>query len=250
MESCRPSPDFLWSECSSVVLSAPFKAFAIVCLCGYIPFVFTLQALMQSRPPMKNLDGILRVWNATMSILSIIGFLTNVSHLRRCTFEESYTEMGYSNGFTGFVVMLFNLSKMPEMVDTVFIVLRKKSLLPLHWFHHLTVAVYCWSTITVPTPIGFWFSLMNMFVHGLMYSYFAFAHQLRQLGFNPMILTVLQISQMVWGLVICLLFAIHPNTTFNVSTVSNLIYAVPMYASYLYLFCKFFNSKYRSKKNV
>jgi elongation of very long chain fatty acids protein 6 len=34
-------------------------------------------------------------------------------------------------------------SKVPETIDTLFIVLRRQKLIFLHWYHHATVLVYC-----------------------------------------------------------------------------------------------------------
>lgn len=34
--------------------------------------------------------------------------------------------------------------QVPELVDTLFIVLRKKPLIFLHWYHHITVLLFCW----------------------------------------------------------------------------------------------------------
>jgi hypothetical protein len=38
---------------------------------------------------------------------------------------------------------LFIISKVPETIDTLFIVLRRQQLIFLHWFHHASVLVYC-----------------------------------------------------------------------------------------------------------
>jgi elongation of very long chain fatty acids protein 6 len=34
-------------------------------------------------------------------------------------------------------------SKVPETVDTLFIVLRRQELIFLHWYHHASVLIYC-----------------------------------------------------------------------------------------------------------
>ena len=45
---------------------------------------------------------------------------------------------------SGFWATMFVLSKVPELGDTIFIVLRKQPLIFLHWYHHATVLVYSW----------------------------------------------------------------------------------------------------------
>lgn len=43
-----------------------------------------------------------------------------------------------------FWATMFVLSKVPELGDTVFIILRKQPLIFLHYYHHATVLVYAW----------------------------------------------------------------------------------------------------------
>ena len=76
---------------------------------------------------------------------------------------------------------LFVLSKLPELVDTVFIVLRKQKLIFLHWYHHITVLIYCWYSFSQYTAPARWFVVMNFIVHSIMYTYYAFK-ALRSVG--------------------------------------------------------------------
>ena len=40
----------------------------------------------------------------------------------------------------------------------------------LHWFHHVTVLLYCWHAYTAtPAATGLWFAAMNYTVHSVMY---------------------------------------------------------------------------------
>ena len=134
------------------------------------------------------------------------------------------------------------------MIDTLFIVLRKKKLTFLHTFHHLMTAIYCWITFIYPTSLGLWYTTMNLFVHGIMYGYYA----LNYFGYKfipPILLTTIQIIQMYWGLVINLLnLTLQDNYDF--STILNFVYGITMYGSYLYLFCNFFSNRYKFKTEV
>ncbi len=73
----------------------------------------------------------------------------------------------------GFWSYVFTLSKLVELGDTVFIVLRKQPLIFLHWYHHITVLLYCWHGNAEFSATGQVFGIMNFAVHSLMYSYYA-----------------------------------------------------------------------------
>ena len=68
---------------------------------------------------------------------------------------------------------LFGLSKVVELGDTIFVVLRKRPLTFLHVFHHCTVLVACWYTGSQVAPTARWFVTMNYTVHSVMYTYYA-----------------------------------------------------------------------------
>lgn len=87
-----------------------------------------------------------------------------------CTNPSSW----YLLGPSGLWTTLFVYSKIPELLDTVFLVLQKKKVIFLHWFHHATVLLYCWHSFCVKSATGIWFISMNYFVHSVMYSYYFF----------------------------------------------------------------------------
>ncbi|GMR44001.1 hypothetical protein PMAYCL1PPCAC_14196, partial [Pristionchus mayeri] len=113
---------------------------------AYLIVIFAGQKLMESRKPFA-LDTPLLLWNFGLAVFSILGFIrvtpewvwswTGKNDLKYSTCVASYTQ-----AVSGFWAQLFVLSKIVELLDTVFIVARKKPLLFLHWYHHISVLVY------------------------------------------------------------------------------------------------------------
>ena len=63
--------------------------------------------------------------------------------------------------------LAFMWSKFPELLDTVLLVVRGRPVIFLHWYHHVTVLLYCWAVVRCDFP-GIIFSVMNAFVHWIM----------------------------------------------------------------------------------
>ena len=144
--------------------------------------------------------------------------------------------------------MLFIFSKIPELFDTAFIVLRKKKLLFLHWYHHITVLLYCWDSYASYAAPGLWFIAMNYTVHAIMYFYFF----LTACGYRPSwapLVTALQISQMAVGVMVCTMVYLlkfrGADSTCDVSDI-NFLAGLAMYASYFVLFGLFALKRYCS----
>lgn len=142
------------------------------------------------------------------------------------------------------------LSKLPELGDTIFIVLRKQPLIFLHWYHHITVLMYSWFSYSEYTASARWFVVMNYNVHSLMYTYYA----LRALRYSPprfisMVITALQLSQMVVGCAINVwahgFLQQAGHAACNISS-RNIKLSIAMYASYFILFARFFYKTYLS----
>ena len=161
----------------------------------------------------------------------------------------SFLIVGYGKGPVGFWVMLFIYSKVPELIDTVFIVLRKKPLIFLHWYHHVTVLLYCWHAFATTAATGLYFVAMNFSVHAVMYGYYCLqALKMLPKSFPAVLITAAQIAQMFIGTGVCMsawYFMITERPCHN--QLSNLVAGGLMYGSYLYLFCDFAFGRYLRK---
>ena len=137
-----------------------------------------------------------------------------------------------------------------ELFDTFFIVIHKKPLIFLHWYHHITVLLYCWHSYVTTSPPGIFFVVMNYSVHASMYGYyFLMAMRLRPKWFNPMIITTFQISQMVVGVAVTMLgfYYYSKDPKCKIENENNTA-AFVMYGSYLFLFLQFFIGRYFKPK--
>ena len=85
-----------------------------------------------------------------------------------------------------FVTALTVLSP-SELIDTYFILIHKKPLILLHWYHHISVLAYCWHSYVTKAPAGIVFCVMNYAVHAIMYFYyFLMAVKRKPKWFNSM----------------------------------------------------------------
>lgn len=137
-------------------------------------------------------------------------------------------------------------------MDTVFIVVHKKPLIFLHWYHHVSVLAYCWISYTGKSPTGLVFCFLNYGVHAIMYGYyFLMAIGCKPKWFNPMVITLAQISQMVVGVAVTVigwyLLVVEQRPDCMLTRDNNLA-ALVMYGSYLVLFLQFFLQRYFGKK--
>jgi len=143
---------------------------------------------------------------------------------------------------------LFCASKVPEMIDTVLLVANKKNVIFLHWFHHLTVMLFCWVSWGYQTPVGIIYSGMNYTVHSLMYAWYGLASKgLKPKRLLSQTVTVLQIVQMVFGSAMAIYVAVvEPCDNHKIPIATGLF----IYGSYLYLFVQFFVNAYCRKKKL
>ncbi|DAZ94473.1 TPA: hypothetical protein N0F65_003509, partial [Lagenidium giganteum] len=227
-----------------------------IAICGiYIVLCFGGKWLMKDRKPF-DLRIPLAAWNLALAIFSFIGSVRTVPSLLNTIYRHGIyhsvcapPSQHYGHGPAGFWVMLFIFSKLPELVDTAFIVLRKKPLIFLHWYHHITVLLFCWHAYGTLSASGIYFVAMNYSVHAVMYFYYF----LTAVGYRPrwaQFVTIIQLSQMVVGVAVCALnvYYMRVDMPCNVDR-ENLKWGIIMYSSYFALFLKFFIERYFFKSS-
>jgi len=205
------------------------------------------------------------LWNLVLCVFSILGVSRVVPRLLEAltdpangdTIAERFVwtccqdpANWYLSGGCGLWVGLFVFSKLPELLDTALLVLQKKKVIFLHWFHHCTVLLYCWHAFHHRIAPGLWFAAMNFSVHSVMYGYYFLscsAVGLRRFvrPFAPLI-TFIQIAQMFVGISVTITAAIeHSNDPATCATdAANWKLGLGMYGCYFILFIVLFVNLY------
>jgi elongation of very long chain fatty acids protein 6 len=226
----------------------------IFAVSAYLIIVFYVPAYI-GKP--WRLRGVWCAWNLFLSCFSVVGAARTVPHLYNTLQAEGFVytvctepETWYLRGVTGFWVSLFIFSKIPELLDTVFLVLQKKEVIFLHWFHHVTVLLYCWHAYTSNTATGLWFCALNYSVHAVMYLYYflsitggSFRRIARPIA--PCI-TLVQLIQMVVGSFVTVAAGLMHSADPNSCSLdpSNFRLGLAMYLSYFFLFSVLFYNLY------
>ena len=218
----------------------------------YIIFVHAGKRYMEERPKFE-IRTRLAIWSAVLAFFSICGAIRTIPELiyyiNEYGLDSTVCKVGIFDGPLGFWTFLFALSKLLELGDTVFIVLRKQKLVFLHWYHHVTVLCYSWYSYAGNTAPGCWFTVLNFTVHSFMYTYYTF----KALRFNiprriNIFITILQIFQMFVGVGINLRsYVIKSSGRECLQSWENLTCGLLMYFSYLVLFSRFFYDTYMKK---
>lgn len=228
----------------------------VIAVIVYLSFCFGVRRLLEGSTAF-SLQMPLAVWNAMLSGFSFLGMCRTVPYLLSNILLNPYKHTvcadpikSWGGGPVGLWVMLFIFSKLPELVDTVFIVLRKRPLIFLHWYHHVTVLLFCWNAYATLAGTGLYFVAMNYSVHALMYGYYCLtALNLCPKSFPTILITLSQIAQMFVGTGVCVSAWYYWYTGESCSNdITNLVAGGLMYGSYLYLFVAFAFRRYSPKK--
>ena len=191
-----------------ILLMRQIWYYSILIAILYVVIVVLLKKWIKIRGKPYDLRVSLILWNIALAIYSTLGvirclpqfihILTTKGMLASYCLADYFWDPRLQVWY-----WTFHMSKVFELMDTMFIVLRGGKLNHLHWIHHTLTLCLCWYGSGYMMSTIQWSINMNFFVHSLMYSHYA----LTALRFTvPVIIrvgiTTLQIIQMAFGIYI------------------------------------------------
>mmetsp|Transcript_1838 Transcript_1838/g.6564 ORF Transcript_1838/g.6564 Transcript_1838/m.6564 type:complete len:269 (+) Transcript_1838:84-890(+) len=225
--------------------------FLIVVGILYIPAWRGLQAAMRGADLTAwNLRYLKALHNLIMCVYSTIGgvyvlimfFDTYSGSFTESACVDSWSRHRYANH-----ILIFCFSKLFELPETFYMVLERKPVAFLHWYHHIVTYTFCCITLLFDNPGSIWFALMNLWVHAVMYFYYTLVTITGGRYSWAIIITIMQIAQMFVGFAVTVIYTFQCPRVGEWSQVVAW-YGMVMYGSYIYLFMDFFVKRYIFKR--
>ncbi|CAK5264420.1 unnamed protein product [Mycena citricolor] len=125
-------------------------------LAGYLVTIFGIQAAMKNRPPQK-LNALFQIHNVFLSSGSLLLLVLMAEEIVPIIWKRGfYNALCSAQSWTPrleFYYMINYYFKYIELIDTVFLAFKKKTLAFLHVFHHSATALLCYSQLLGQTSI-------------------------------------------------------------------------------------------------
>ncbi|CAL1542544.1 unnamed protein product [Lymnaea stagnalis] len=235
------------------LMSSPLPTLALVTL--YLAIIIHGQSFMKNINPF-DLKGVMVVYNCGLVILS--AYMLHEFVMSSWTvngFNLLCQPMDYSDDVNSVrlagACWWFFISKLIELLDTVFFVLRKKNnqISFLHVYHHTTMPILWWVGVKFVAGGEAYFSTtFNSGVHVLMYLYYmlsAVGPALQPYLWWKKYLTTLQLVQF-WVVLVKTVVAIVVDCGYPVGYEYFLVFYM---VSHIILFTHFYKSTYHKPRN-
>ncbi|NXA74635.1 ELOV6 protein, partial [Thryothorus ludovicianus] len=217
----------------------------------YLILVFGIQRFMKERRPF-TLRAPLILWSFSLTLFSFIAacriwkqmaFLLLTKGFKQSVCSLSF----YVHPVSKLWMYLFSLSKLVEMGDTLFIVLRKKKLIFLHWYHHTVTMILSWySYKSVSCGVG-WNAALNLSIHTVMYCYYTVTAMGIRVPRSIMVLiTSSQIVQMAAFIILSIFLFFWKDDKLCQINWTTLLFSFGFYITLFALFYNFFMKTYQS----
>ncbi|CAG2118944.1 unnamed protein product, partial [Medioppia subpectinata] len=185
-----------------------------LCIIGFYLYVCKVLGprLMKNRPAFE-LTQLIRHYNLLMSLFNL-WFFTKILSITNygidtwmCPKNPISDERNRESIFLGWILLM---SRLVELMDTIFFILRKShhQISALHLFHHTVVPICIWFPLKLTPEVQYGFGpLINSFIHVIMYFYYymsTFGPAVRPYLWWKRYLTGLQLIQFMLIIVNCL----------------------------------------------
>ncbi|KAF8581632.1 GNS1/SUR4 membrane protein, partial [Ramaria rubella] len=239
----------------------------LVALTSYLAVIFGLQEVMRNREALK-MTALFQLHNMILSSGSLLLLVLMVEEIAPIVFKR-----GLFYGICGrdawtpkleFYYMVNYYIKYLELLDTVFLVLKKKPLAFLHVFHHSATAMLCYTQLNGRTSVSWVPITLNLTVHVLMYYYYYATAGGRKIWWKKY-LTSMQITQFVidlFAVYFASTYLVLPRYSYFTSTYfprvpspgtcsgseGAAIFGCSLLTSYLFLFISFYRNTYKKPR--
>ncbi|KAF8640696.1 hypothetical protein AX17_000352 [Amanita inopinata Kibby_2008] len=147
----------------------------VTSLLSYLALVFGIKAFMRNRQPQK-LTTLFQAHNIILSGGSLVLLILILEEILPIMWDKGiFNAVCHEESWTPrleFYYMINYYFKYLELLDTVFLALKKKPLQFLHVFHHSATALLCYSQLNGKTSISWLVIGLNLAVHVIMYYYY------------------------------------------------------------------------------
>ena len=214
----------------------------------YAVLVKLLQIWVASQPSFKLPKWFESFRKAHNLLLSITSLLMGVAMIyatymdgRYSSWKAAACQMTPMSGIYGFANFVYLVSKIWEWVDTFILVVTKKHVITLHWFHHMTT--FTMAALTHNFPVG-GFAWLNCLIHTVMY-----LHYYSPVRWARPFITSGQLIQFVIVLTIHVYSYLNPATCFDMAPVmGEWLFCFTVVFGFFVMFVLFFIEEYISPK--
>ncbi|CAO3699444.1 hypothetical protein G6F70_000043 [Rhizopus microsporus] len=226
----------------------------------YFIVIFGGQFLMKNFPAFK-LKFFFMVHNVLLTLVSGILLVLMVEKILPIIYHKGFlAAVCDQSSWTQPLELLYYLNylvKYWELIDTVFLVLKKKKLEFLHYYHHSLTMVLCYTQLNGKTSVSWVPIVLNLTVHVFMYYYYFRTAAGAKIWWKRY-LTTMQITQFIIDLFVVYFctytyFAYTywpqlPNKGSCAGTETSALFGCALLSSYLLLFINFYRMTYQAKK--
>ncbi|KAF8520763.1 elongase of fatty acids ELO [Hysterangium stoloniferum] len=232
----------------------------IAILIGYVGFVFGLQFLMRPRKAFQ-LNGLAKAHNAFLSVGSFVLLVLFIKEMVPIIFRKGFfyaicNPDSFTPNLKVYYALVY-LSKFYELIDTVFLALKKKPLVSIHVFHHAATPLLGLVVLNSKIVMVWFLIMVNLAVHTVMYYYYYASAGGHKIWWKRYITTI-QIGQFVLDAMVGYFVAYAylasnyfprfpaPAECSNSGTGLGHLYSCVLVTIYFFLFNSFYKNNYNS----